>query len=141
MEEIQQINHKEQNIHCKVCARWSCSFALTNSHLGVMRFLQTEWHRHERERNAWEIERQEMKSRIAKLEGNTRKLEGSNESLKKFLTMLERVAKDREAQLKAIKSGGTAPASVPVNKDSKDKDSRRKLIGSLMVIETNACGS
>ncbi|RAL58710.1 hypothetical protein DID88_003067 [Monilinia fructigena] len=23
---------------------------------GVMRFLQTEWHRHERDRNAWEIE-------------------------------------------------------------------------------------
>lgn len=99
-----------------------------------MRFLQTEWHRHERERNAWEIERQEMKSRIAKLEGNTRKLEGSNESLKKFLTMLERVAKDREAQLKAIKSGGTAP--VPANKETKDKESRCKSIESLVIIES-----
>jgi len=29
-----------------------------------MRFLQTEWHRHERDRNAWDIERAEMKSRI-----------------------------------------------------------------------------
>ncbi|ESZ98610.1 hypothetical protein SBOR_0980 [Sclerotinia borealis F-4128] len=89
---------------------------------GVMRFLQTEWHRHERDRNAWEIERQEMKSRIAKLEGHTRKLEGSNESLKKFLTMLEKVAKDREAQLKALKSGVTAPVSG--KKEIKDKNSR-----------------
>ncbi|KAF7900351.1 uncharacterized protein EAF01_007653 [Botrytis porri] len=103
---------------------------------GVMRFLQTEWHRHERERNAWEIERQEMKSRIAKLEGNTKKLEGSNESLKKFLTMLERVAKDREAQLKAIKSGGTAP--VPANKETKDKGSRptkREAHNSFLVVD------
>lgn len=97
-----------------------------------MRFLQTEWHRHERDRNAWEIERQEMKSKIAKLEGHTRKLEGSNDSLKKFLTMLERVAKDREAQLKAIKSGRTAP--VPAKKENKDKVSRRKSIGSPTII-------
>ena len=93
-----------------------------------MRFLQTEWHRHERDRNAWEIERQEMKSRIAKLEGHTRKLEGSNDSLKKFVSMLEKVAKDREAQVKALKSGGTAPVSG--KKENKDKESRRKSIGS-----------
>lgn len=71
-----------------------------------------------------------MKSRIAKLEGYTRKLEGSNESLKKFLTMLEKVAKDREVQLKALKSGGSAPVSS--KKETKDDKPRRKS----MVIST-----
>jgi striatin 1/3/4 len=88
-----------------------------------MRFLQTEWHRHERDRNAWEIERQEMKSRIAKLEGNTRKLDAGNESLKKFVTMLERSVKDREAQIKALKSGNPVP---PANEKKENRDSAGK---------------
>ncbi|PRT56449.1 Factor arrest protein 8 [Wickerhamiella sorbophila] len=41
---------------------------------GVMRFLQTEWQRNERDRIQWDIERAEMKSRIAKLEGEKQEL-------------------------------------------------------------------
>lgn len=74
--------------------------------LGVMRFLQTEWHRHERDRNGWEIERQEMKSRIAKLEGSTRKADTSIQILKKYVNMLEKALKERDAQVRALKSGG-----------------------------------
>ena len=48
---------------------------------GVMRFLQTEWHRHERDRNAWEIERAEMKSRIGRLEGDARTSKRLQESV------------------------------------------------------------
>lgn len=80
-----------------------------------------------------------MKSRIAKLEGYTRKLEGSNESLKKFLTMLENVAKDREQQLKALKSGGTVP--VPAKKENTDEESRRKSIRSSTILGTNRFSS
>lgn len=54
-----------------------------------MRFLQTEWHRHERDRNAWEIERAEMKSRIARLEGEARTAKRLHDSLGKHVKILE----------------------------------------------------
>ncbi|KAG9243934.1 WD40-repeat-containing domain protein [Calycina marina] len=86
-----------------------------------MRFLQTEWHRHERDRNGWEIERQEMKSRIAKLEGSTRKLDTSNLSLNKYVSMLEKALRERDAQVKKFKAGGEPSAD-----QSKDKTSSSK---------------
>jgi striatin 1/3/4 len=88
------------------------------SYLGVMRFLQTEWHRHERDRNGWEIERQEMKGRIAKLEGATRKADTSIGSLKKYINMLEKALKERDAQVRALKSGGDV--KIELAKDEKD---------------------
>lgn len=96
-----------------------------------MRFLQTEWHRHERDRNAWEIERQEMKGRIARLEGSTRKADASNKSLKKYVSMLEKSLKERDAQVKALKTGADIQLGNSI-KDIKEKDSvnfkkRRKL--------------
>lgn len=98
-----------------------------------MRFLQTEWHRHERDRNGWEIERQEMKGRIARLEGSTRKSDASNKSLKKYINMLEKALKDRDAQVKALKAGGDAHVKDSV-RDGKERESlavkkeRRKFI-------------
>lgn len=80
--------------------------------IGVMRFLQTEWHRHERDRNGWEIERQEMKGRIAKLEGSVRKGDASVASLKKYVLMLEKALKLRDAQLKKLKTGGAIESPV-----------------------------
>jgi striatin 1/3/4 len=73
---------------------------------GVMRFLQTEWHRHERDRNAWEIEKQEMKGRIANLEGAARRADATQKALKKYVAILESKVKDQAAQLKAA-AGGT----------------------------------
>ncbi|KAK3356761.1 WD40-repeat-containing domain protein [Lasiosphaeria hispida] len=70
---------------------------------GVMRFLQTEWHRHERDRNAWEIEKQEMKSRIANLEGQARRADATQKALKKYVTILEKKVKDQSALLKSGK--------------------------------------
>ncbi|UZP34259.1 hypothetical protein NXS19_002075 [Fusarium pseudograminearum] len=66
---------------------------------GVMRFLQTEWHRHERDRNTWEIEKQEMKGRIANLEGQARRADATQRVLRKYVTMLERKVKEQTAQL------------------------------------------
>lgn len=83
-----------------------------------MRFLQTEWHRHERDRNGWEIERQEMKGRIARLEGNTRKADTSIGSLKKYVNMLEKALKERDAQVRALKTGGDV--KLEVAKDEKE---------------------
>lgn len=71
---------------------------------GVMRFLQTEWHRHERDRNAWEIEREEMKNRIAILEGETRTSKGIRTSLERHLKLLEiALKKEREKARSASK--------------------------------------
>lgn len=92
--------------------------------LGVMRFLQTEWHRHERDRNGWEIERQEMKGRIAKLEGSTRKADSGNKSLKKYVTMLEKALKDRDSQVKALKAGGEI--STESTKEEKQASTGKK---------------
>lgn len=41
---------------------------------GVMHYLQTEFTRNERDRIGWELERSEMKTRIAQLEGENRTL-------------------------------------------------------------------
>jgi len=74
-----------------------------------MRFLQTEWHRHERDRNAWEIEKQEMKSRIASLEGQARRADATQKALKKYVTILEKKVKDQAALLKSDKSTEAEP--------------------------------
>lgn len=63
-----------------------------------MRFLQTEWHRHERDRNAWEIERAEMKSRIGKIEGDGRTAKRLQETLGKHVKILENALR-REREL------------------------------------------
>ncbi|CAK7245878.1 MAG: 1,2-dihydroxy-3-keto-5-methylthiopentene dioxygenase [Sporothrix thermara] len=67
---------------------------------GVMRFLQTEWHRHERDRNAWEIEKQEMKGRIASLEGSARRADATQKALKKYVSILEKKVKEQSNMLK-----------------------------------------
>ena len=60
---------------------------------GVMRFLQIEWHNHERARNAWAIERAEMKARIARLEGEGRQARRINEQLVKQVGVLGRAVR------------------------------------------------
>ncbi|ODA78075.1 hypothetical protein RJ55_06678 [Drechmeria coniospora] len=91
---------------------------------GVMRFLQTEWHRHERDRNSWEIEKQEMKGRIASLEGQARRADATQKALKKYVTMLERKVKDQAAQLKGAPA---ADAAADVAKDERAAKIQEKL--------------
>ncbi|KAI1646441.1 WD40 repeat-like protein [Daldinia loculata] len=79
---------------------------------GVMRFLQTEWHRHERDRNAWEIERQEMKGRIAALEGSARRADATQKALKRYVTILEKKVKDQAAKLKVSSAASATDHSV-----------------------------
>ena len=70
-----------------------------------MRFLQTEWHRHERDRNAWEIERAEMKSRIGRLEGDARTSKRMHESLGKHVKILEAALKREREKVKSLVAG------------------------------------
>ncbi|KAG6832732.1 hypothetical protein H0H92_012304 [Tricholoma furcatifolium] len=55
----------------------------------VLHFLQTEWRRYERDRNEWEIERAEMRARIALLEGERRSFDNIKLDLVRRIKMLE----------------------------------------------------
>jgi striatin 1/3/4 len=81
-----------------------------------MRFLQTEWHRHERDRNAWEIEREEMKKRIGHLEGESRTSRGVRISLEKHVKILETALRKEREKIKALNKG----ESVDLSKDARD---------------------
>jgi striatin 1/3/4 len=81
-----------------------------------MRFLQTEWHRHERDRNAWEIERAEMKSRIGRLEGDVRTSKRLHESLGKHIKMLEIALKKEREKVRTLVNG----EKVEDNRDPKE---------------------
>lgn len=83
-----------------------------------MRFLQTEWHRHERDRNAWDIEKQEMKSRIAALEGAARRSDATQKALKKYVTILEQKLKQQAAQLKG-ENDATSDTQAPASEREK----------------------
>ena len=72
-----------------------------------MRFLQVEWQRHERDRNAWDIERAEMRSRLAKLEGEAGRNEHIKESLGKHVKMLGNLLKAEREKVKALQEGGS----------------------------------
>lgn len=79
---------------------------------GVMRFLQLEWHNHERARNAWDIERAEMKAKIAKQEGEVRSAKKLNDQLNKHIRMLEQALMNERKKSKA---------GSPEANDEKDK--------------------
>lgn len=82
-----------------------------------MRFLQIEWHNHERARNAWDIERAEMKAKIAKQEGDCRSAKKMNESLDRQIRMLEKALKAERAKNKAIAAGQEPPTEDEVKKE------------------------
>ncbi|KAF9177746.1 hypothetical protein BGZ51_008408 [Haplosporangium sp. Z 767] len=55
----------------------------------VLQYLQSEWRRFERDRNEWDIEKTEMKARIAFLEGEKRGVYNMKLDLMKRVKMLE----------------------------------------------------
>ncbi|KAF9902511.1 hypothetical protein BX616_001913 [Lobosporangium transversale] len=55
----------------------------------VLQYLQSEWRRFERDRNEWDIEKAEMKARIAFLEGEKRGVDNTKVDLMKRVKMLE----------------------------------------------------
>ncbi|KAK7466860.1 1,2-dihydroxy-3-keto-5-methylthiopentene dioxygenase [Stygiomarasmius scandens] len=98
----------------------------------VLHFLQTEWRRYERDRNEWEIERAEMRARIALLEGERRSFENVKLDLMRRIKMLEYALRmERSKQLNQpsssddvqthkVESSGSSPRS----EDSPLPDSR-----------------
>ncbi|KAF9923299.1 hypothetical protein FBU30_006640 [Linnemannia zychae] len=79
---------------------------------GVLQFLQSEWRRFERDRNEWDIEKAEMKARIAFLEGEKRGIDNSKIDLMKRVKMLEFALRQERSKYVEAKddSSDRAPA-------------------------------
>ena len=86
---------------------------------GVMRFLQIEWHNHERARNAWDIERAEMKAKIAKQEGELRHTKKLSEQLDRQIRMLEAALKNERAKSRTKPGQDASLDSEAARKDAK----------------------
>jgi striatin 1/3/4 len=86
-----------------------------------MRFLQIEWHNHERARNSWEIEREEMKQKVSKDEGEIKKLKWQNEFLEKHVKMLESSLRAERAKSRALAAGDKSVAENEATKEAKVK--------------------
>ncbi|GAA5992614.1 hypothetical protein JCM10908_002688 [Rhodotorula pacifica] len=79
----------------------------------TLHFLQSEHRRYARDRNEWEIERAEMRARIALLEGEKRGNEGALKSLARRCKMLEMALRgERSKFLTSSTGGGLNPAAV-----------------------------
>lgn len=74
----------------------------------VLHFLQTEHRRYARDRNEWEIERAEMRARIALLEGEKRGNEGAMRDLGRRCKMLENALRGERSVLTLRRAGSKA---------------------------------
>ncbi|KAF9792082.1 WD40 repeat-like protein [Thelephora terrestris] len=88
----------------------------------VLHFLQTEWRRYERDRNEWEIERAEMRARIALLEGERRSFENVKLDLMRRIKMLEYALRvERSKQLTQSTSQGVQTTKSGVSHSQKEE--------------------
>ncbi|KAF9413046.1 hypothetical protein BGZ94_000854 [Podila epigama] len=83
----------------------------------VLQFLQSEWRRFERDRNEWDIEKAEMKARIAFLEGEKRSIDNTKLDLMKRVKMLEyALRQERSKYVEGNTSAATPPkVATPAN--------------------------
>ncbi|KAH9981462.1 WD40-repeat-containing domain protein [Lactifluus volemus] len=94
-------------------------FTLSN----VLHFLQSEWRKYERDRNEWEIERAEMRARIALLEGERRSFENIKVDLMRRIKMLEYALRvERSKQLSQPAPQSIPPAKVASAQSASQKD-------------------
>jgi striatin 1/3/4 len=92
-----------------------------------MRFLQIEWHSHERARNAWDIERAEMIKKITALEGSSNKEKRQVEMLEKHVKMLEQALKAERAKSRALAAGEKAVENEQVQKQQKEAKGKNSV--------------
>ncbi|KAF8930839.1 hypothetical protein BGZ58_008009 [Dissophora ornata] len=80
----------------------------------VLQFLQSEWRRFERDRNEWDIEKAEMKARIAFLEGEKRGVDIAKMDLMKRVKMLEyALRQERSKYVEGNNAAGAAKGASP----------------------------
>ncbi|XP_062502124.1 striatin-like isoform X2 [Corticium candelabrum] len=81
---------------------------------GVLHFLQHEWTRFERERSNWEVERAELKTKIAFLQGERKGQENLKRDLLRRIKMLEYALKQERAKVHRMQNGMEENPSEPV---------------------------
>ncbi|SPO28112.1 related to STRIATIN [Ustilago trichophora] len=81
---------------------------------GILHHLQSEWRRYEKDRNEWEIERAEMRARIALLEGERRGVENLKTDLMRRVKMLEYALRQERSKYLSS-SANTQSASSPLS--------------------------
>jgi len=86
-----------------------------------MRFLQLEWHSHERARNAWDIDRAEMIAKIAKQEGQLRCSRRINDQLERQIKMLEVALRNERSKTKDTAKTDLSSASGRVETNLENK--------------------
>ncbi|WVW83673.1 hypothetical protein I302_105694 [Kwoniella bestiolae CBS 10118] len=94
----------------------------------VLHYLQSEWRRWERDRNEWEIERAEMRARIALLEGQRRSAENLKVDLLRRVKMLEFAL--RQERTKTVSSASGKVSSIPPSKLALLQDEDKMSTGS-----------
>ncbi|KAM0787281.1 hypothetical protein ACM66B_006514 [Microbotryomycetes sp. NB124-2] len=77
----------------------------------VLHFLQTEHRRYAKDRNEWEIERAEMRARIALLEGEKRGNEGALRDLARRCKMLENALRGERSKFLSTKDALSSQAT------------------------------
>ncbi|KAF8574175.1 WD40 repeat-like protein [Ramaria rubella] len=117
----QQPNHNQQGPTQPPPPQSGQDFTLSS----VLHFLQTEWRRYERDRNEWEIERAEMRARIALLEGERRSFENIRLDLARRIKMLEYALRmERTKQLNQQSATSSAKANVTQPQVSQKEDTQ-----------------
>ncbi|RSH80896.1 uncharacterized protein EHS24_008324 [Apiotrichum porosum] len=94
----------------------------------VLHYLQSEWRRWERDRNEWEIERAEMRARIALLEGQRRSAENLKVDLLRRVKMLEfalRQERTKSSSAGVGRSASTSAIAVPPSRLATLKDEEK----------------
>ncbi|KAG0050128.1 hypothetical protein BGZ83_005087 [Gryganskiella cystojenkinii] len=96
----------------------------------VLQFLQSEWRRFERDRNEWDIEKAEMKARIAFLEGEKRGVDNSKMDLMKRVKMLEyalRQERSKYVEQQRKDSMGQTQAQFPPGVTQSDQKAQNRM--------------
>ncbi|KAG5519031.1 hypothetical protein PMAC_002562 [Pneumocystis sp. 'macacae'] len=104
---------------------------------GVIHFLQAEAHRYQRDRNNWEIEYAEMKTRIATLEGERKSLNKLKDLHLKRIKMLENSLEKERAKLKIISSPISSFALNNTLDQISSKTKNNKLGTQEKIVESN----
>ncbi|TKY89921.1 hypothetical protein EX895_001218 [Sporisorium graminicola] len=82
---------------------------------GILHHLQGEWRRYEKDRNEWEIERAEMRARIALLEGERRGVENLKTDLMRRVKMLEYALRQERSKYLSSSANTAQSASSPLS--------------------------
>ncbi|CBQ68398.1 related to STRIATIN [Sporisorium reilianum SRZ2] len=80
---------------------------------GILHHLQGEWRRYEKDRNEWEIERAEMRARIALLEGERRGVENLKTDLMRRVKMLEYALRQERSKYLSSSANNAQSTSSP----------------------------